>query len=76
MTAHSSILGESNGQRSTVSYSLRGCKESNMTENAYKQDLPFLVTTVIQEPTQSHLMKTKDTATTQEIPKDTEAQCK
>ena len=26
------LLGESQGQRSLVGYSLRGCKESNMTE--------------------------------------------
>ena len=32
MTTHSSILGESHGQRSLVGYSPKGCKESDTTE--------------------------------------------
>ena len=32
MATHSSILGESHGQRSLVGYNPWGCKESDMTE--------------------------------------------
>ena len=32
MAIHSSILGESHGQRSLVGYSPKGCKESDTTE--------------------------------------------